>query len=285
MRRLLVLLLLVALGVGLMPGVAPAMDFFSAHPDLAIPDYPSGGVTHDIVVGPGYSGAIIDLSVSLSISHTYTSDLIVTLTHVDTATQVTLIDRRCASDNISVVLDDSYPAALGSVCPMAGVFHPDTPLGAFYGQDMSGTWRLSVRDTSTVDVGTLRAWSLAIDSTAALLCYGKAATIVGTAGADTLIGTAGPDVILGLGGNDTITGLGGNDRICGGRGADQINGGAGLDRINGGPGADILKGLLGNDRLAGGGGNDRLEGGGGTDMGNGGEGTDVCLTETTVACE
>jgi hypothetical protein len=108
------------------------------------------------------------------------------------------------------------------------------------------------------------------------LCFGRAATIVGTAGADTLVGTAGPDVIVGLGGKDTISGLGGNDRICGGAGADQITGGGGNDRLNGGPGADTLTAGLGNDRL---------RGGIGVDQADGGLGTDTCLAETTTACE
>jgi hypothetical protein len=49
-------------------------------------------------------------------------------------------------------------------------------------------------------------------------CFGKRATIVGTARADVLKGTSRPDVIAGLAGNDVIKGLGGGDRICAGKG-------------------------------------------------------------------
>jgi Ca2+-binding RTX toxin-like protein len=70
-------------------------------------------------------------------------------------------------------------------------------------------------------------------------CFGRFATMVGTAGADVLTGTAGPDVIVGLGGNDTINGAGGDDMICGGEGNDSLHGGPGVDRLDGGNGADI----------------------------------------------
>lgn len=79
-------------------------------------------------------------------------------------------------------------------------------------------------------------------------CDGRAATVVGTAGADTLRGTAGADVIVGLGGNDTIYGMGGADRICGGPGMDTLLGGRGNDLLNGGQNRDTCIGGPGTDR-------------------------------------
>src|SRR5687768_13020060 len=49
-----------------------------------------------------------------------------------------------------------------------------------------------------------------------LTCFGKAATMIGTAGDDLIIGTSGDDVIVGLDGRDRIEGLAGADLICGG---------------------------------------------------------------------
>lgn len=54
---------------------------------------------------------------------------------------------------------------------------------------------------------------------------GRAATIVGTAGADRLSGTSGFEVIVGGRGNDRIGGCGGNDLICAGAGNDRVAGG------------------------------------------------------------
>ena len=71
-----------------------------------------------------------------------------------------------------------------------------------------------------------------------VMCDGKAATMIGTAGDDKLIGDASDDVIVGLGGNDTLVGAGGNDTICGFDGDDTIIGGPGDDVMLGGRGSD-----------------------------------------------
>jgi RTX calcium-binding nonapeptide repeat (4 copies) len=105
-----------------------------------------------------------------------------------------------------------------------------------------------------------------IASAAAPKCFGRKATIVGTARADHIKGTAKADVIVGLGGNDTIKGLGGKDLICGGNGADKLIGGGG---------GDPLSGDAGNDTLSGGGGYDTFYGGAGNDTFNGGAGFDL----------
>ena len=91
-------------------------------------------------------------------------------------------------------------------------------------------------------------------ATSTHICFGLAATIVGTPGHDSLVGTARADVIVGLGGNDFIRGLAGNDRICGGGGNDSAD-------FDGGVDAPGLEGSAGNDRIAGGPGFDDLNGG------------------------
>lgn len=130
---------------------------------------------------------------------------------------------------------------------------------------------------------------------AAPRCFGRAATIVGTAGDDEIVGTPGNDVIVGLRGFDRIRSLGGDDRICGGRdpdfvrgggGGDAIDGAGGSDTAHGGPGADRIIlgpgeveasfGGPGDDRLFGGVGSfDSLIGGGGDDLLDGGPGQDL----------
>lgn len=112
------------------------------------------------------------------------------------------------------------------------------------------------------------------------MCNGKAATIVGTAGADMLRGTAGPDVIVALGGDDLIEGLSGNDVICAGSGHDLVRAGWGNDVVFGGLGRDTLRGANGNDVLYGGSGRDRIEGGAGADTLIGGNHVDTLLGNT-----
>ena len=80
-------------------------------------------------------------------------------------------------------------------------------------------------------------------------CFGRAATISGTAGRDRLKGTPGRDVISSRGGRDIIVGRGGSDLLCGGPGADVVRGGNGSDRIDGGPGRDSCAGGAGRDSI------------------------------------
>ncbi len=91
-------------------------------------------------------------------------------------------------------------------------------------------------------------------------CFGRAATIVGTAGDDVVSGTAGDDVIVTFGGNDTVHSKKGRDRICLGPGDDFADAGKGLDRVDGGWGDDEISGDNGNDRLWGGDGRDTISG-------------------------
>ena len=73
-------------------------------------------------------------------------------------------------------------------------------------------------------------------------CFGRPATIVGTAEDDRLLGTAESDVIVGKAGDDTIKAKGGHDFICGWEDHDRLRGGTGDDRIQGNAGADYLYG-------------------------------------------
>lgn len=115
-------------------------------------------------------------------------------------------------------------------------------------------------------------------------CFGRAATIIGTAGDDVITGTNGNDVIVTFGGNDTVIGRDGFDRIClgpgddtgeGGRKRDRIDGGWGDDEISGGEGKDILWGGDGKDKLWGNTHADTLFGGDGADDLTGGDGADL----------
>ncbi len=83
-------------------------------------------------------------------------------------------------------------------------------------------------------------------------CFGRAATIVGTAKDDRLVGTRRADVIVGLQGIDVVFGGRGNDLICGVGGYDWLHGGPGDDKLDGGLYADTLWGGPGDDLVVGG---------------------------------
>ncbi len=114
--------------------------------------------------------------------------------------------------------------------------------------------------------------------------FGRAVTLVGSAGTDLLIGSAladslaggdGNDTLLAGDGNDTLSGAGGNDLAVGELGDDAIFGDAGDDVLNGGSGRDVIEGGDGADTVAGQSGNDVLRGGLGDDRIIGGTGIDL----------
>lgn len=112
-------------------------------------------------------------------------------------------------------------------------------------------------------------------------CFGKPATIIGTAGRDKLIGTDRDDVIVGLEAPDYIDGGKGDDYICGGptqgkryRGQESLVGGPGNDHISGGRGREYIFGRYGDDTLIGGPGRDVIYAGAGKDRLSGGPGYD-----------
>ncbi|MFK8015477.1 MAG: proprotein convertase P-domain-containing protein [Gammaproteobacteria bacterium] len=139
-------------------------------PNLAIPDGTPAGTSDSAAVSA--TGTIENLDVSIVASHTYVGDLIFTLTHDDTGTSVVLMDRPgvpastfgCSSDNIDATMTDSSSTAVETTCGSApalgGLLQPQEPLAAFIGEDLGGTWTLSVSDNAGVDTGVLEEWCL-----------------------------------------------------------------------------------------------------------------------------
>ena len=117
----------------------------------------------------------------------------------------------------------------------------------------------------------LSAHLVALPAQAAPSCFGKSATIVGSAGNDVLRGTPRADVIHGLSGDDRIIGRAGNDRICAGQGEDLVRAGGGRDRVDAGTSsrATTIYGGGGPDLIydrAGGGDSQNVYGGNGNDV-------------------
>jgi subtilisin-like proprotein convertase family protein len=138
---------------------------------LVVPDAMSQGVTSEVALTN--TAVINDLDVWLDVTHTWVGDLKFVLEHVDTGTQVTLIDRPgvpattygCHSDNIETTLDDNAAELAENSCntpapALIGTLRPAESLAAFKGELWSGTWRLSVTDAASPDTGTLNNWCL-----------------------------------------------------------------------------------------------------------------------------
>ncbi len=105
---------------------------------------------------------------------------------------------------------------------------------------------MDVRRTAPLLAVLLAVPVLAVNApaSAAPLCDGKPATVVGSPGDDLIQGSAGDDVIVALGGDDTVLAGGGDDVVCGGDGNDVLRGGDGSDLLRGGNGDDELYGEL-----------------------------------------
>jgi subtilisin-like proprotein convertase family protein len=104
-----------------------------------------------------------DLQVKLNLTHTYDSDLILTLIGPD-GTRVTLSNRHGGSganyiDTRFEAIYASTPIGAGSP-PFTGTFLADEPLPVFTGRSAMGTWTLEISDVAGGDSGALWDWSI-----------------------------------------------------------------------------------------------------------------------------
>jgi uncharacterized repeat protein (TIGR01451 family) len=140
-------------------------------PNLSIPDNDPTGVTDSLTAGA--TGSIDDFNVAITATHTWVGDLFFALEHVDTGTRVIIIDRPgvpdstygCWGEDIDATLDDEAATPVEDECApttpsISGSFFPSEPLSGFDGEDMTGTWTLTVSDNAGQDTGTLDGWCL-----------------------------------------------------------------------------------------------------------------------------
>ena len=154
------------------PHVAATVDYLAPAGQFpaAIPD--QGTVDTSLVIGGDARRQVTSLTVGLTIVHPDTRDLVVTLIAPD-GTQVVLVRNRPAfppepipSRNFTATtFDDAAPTAIAGVGPFTGTYRPASPLLAFVGKLLAGTWTLRVQDTTAGNVGTVQGWSLTAGST------------------------------------------------------------------------------------------------------------------------
>lgn len=145
---------------------ATATNTFSNSNSLALPA--QGNVRSPIVVGNDF-GSIVDVDVSLSITHPNVGDLSVFLIS-PTGTRVRLAANVGGTGNnfTGTVFDDAATTLIGSgSAPFAGTFKPQTALSSLNGQSSQGNWYLEINDNAAGNVGTLTNWSLTMRRTRA----------------------------------------------------------------------------------------------------------------------
>jgi subtilisin-like proprotein convertase family protein len=110
------------------------------------------------------SGDILDLNVTLNISHQYDADLRVWLVS-PTGTQVLLFANVGSfhQNFTDTTFDDDATADITQgVAPYTGTFRPQEPLSAFNGENAQGTWTLLVLDDASGFSGVLNSWSITV---------------------------------------------------------------------------------------------------------------------------
>jgi subtilisin-like proprotein convertase family protein len=118
--------------------------------------------TNPIIVS-GSTSQWTNLSVNLTITHSFVGDLTITLV-APGGTRVPLITRRGgSSDGMNLTLSDSAAAPVATMptgqASVTGSFRPESPLSALNGIPLNGLWGLEISDSSTGDSGTLNNWS------------------------------------------------------------------------------------------------------------------------------
>lgn len=106
--------------------------------------------------------AISDLDIQIDVTHTYISDLTITLTSPE-GTAVVLTDGNGGSgdDYANTYFDDEASTAITSgTPPYAGSFRPEEALSAFDGEVSIGTWTLTISDAFNLDGGSLNSWTV-----------------------------------------------------------------------------------------------------------------------------
>lgn len=156
----------------------------------------AGQITRTFTVPTSY--IVGDVNLGVFASHSYRSDLRITLTSPagTVVTVMTWTGNVQSGDNLNDLFDDEAAAAItthnATVAdpltpvppPYSHSFRPSNPLSAFDGQNAAGTWTLVVCDAVAADTGQFRRADLYITSTS--LSVAKTSTTVndGVSGAN-----------------------------------------------------------------------------------------------------
>lgn len=130
------------------------VDIAAETPDL---------VTSAITIA-GVTGSIQRLSVTLTLLHTYTSDLRISLVAPDGQEVLLVADTGGSSDNfVDTTFDAAAPLPITQArSPFTGSFRPQGDLAVFNNFNPNGMWTLRVADTASLDGGVLTRWTLAL---------------------------------------------------------------------------------------------------------------------------
>jgi subtilisin-like proprotein convertase family protein len=174
---ILTLTICVLIFIGVAVYAAIVTDTYTSSPNAPIPDAsgsttcpaPTFGQMTDALIIPD-SGAIQNVRVGINITHSWIGDLRVTLTSPSGTTVLLFDNIRVGTSacgcigfgEVNSTFDDTATALISDQCAANGVYPPQEPLSAFNGEEVTGTWTLTVYDRNALDTGTLVNWSLEV---------------------------------------------------------------------------------------------------------------------------
>lgn len=129
---------------------------------LQFGDPPRPRVLANNLIVSGVGTELLALEVTVNLSHTYVSDVVLTLTSPDGLSIPLIVSRGGNGDNLvnTVFADDATTPIGGGSPPFTGRFNPERSLAIFNGIDPNGTWTLEATDVYQSDNGVLNNWSL-----------------------------------------------------------------------------------------------------------------------------
>ncbi len=142
-----------------------AVTIPSTNVPLAIPDLGNVNSTLNFTV----NGTITDANMTVDITHTWDSDVALTLTSPSVAAQALWSNCGSSGDNLTnTVIDEDAAGAPNCAfagAPFTGSFQSPGvgTMNAFDGSASGGVWTLNVADDSSICTGTLNSWSLTLD--------------------------------------------------------------------------------------------------------------------------
>jgi subtilisin-like proprotein convertase family protein len=152
-----------------LPLPIPADALTSNPPDTGGPNSPAT-VSNIAVTGFTANQLITKVTVNLSLTHTFDSDLVISLV-APNGTSVVLSNGNGGNghDYTNTTFDDLGTVAIGSATAAAPFssppsYRPDQPLSTFNLGLPNGTWSLKIQDLFALDTGTLLNWSITIQT-------------------------------------------------------------------------------------------------------------------------
>lgn len=107
-------------------------------------------------------GSLVDLDVSVNLTHSYDGDLVLVLIDPDGRRSLLAYSEGDGGQNYSDTIfnDEAGTSIEDGVAPFVGPFRPRQALSSFDGAVASGAWSLEIEDIGPGDTGTLTSWAL-----------------------------------------------------------------------------------------------------------------------------